>query len=146
MADEAGPGQELLERLREETPDAAGRAVTLISASFDDGTALAVLATRQSDADGHDADEVAALVTLPGSDPTRIAEALLSTEYGPDGTAKRIGLELYEELDSVPMRIAANRDGEPTVSADGARRTVSRMVFRFDGKSGAGVHEVIDPA
>jgi hypothetical protein len=146
MADDAARAQELLVKLREGTSTEAGATLTLISASFDDGTELAVLAAHPEDADGHGADEVAALIAAPDAEPTRIAEALLSTEYGPDGTARRIGLELYEELDSVPLRIAADREGEPEVLTDVEHRTISRMVFRYDGKQGAGVHEVIAPA
>ena len=36
----------------------------------------------------------------------QLHEALLSTEYGPDGRPRRIGLELYPAADSIPIRVA----------------------------------------
>ena len=46
------------------------------------------------------------------------AEALLSTEYGPDGAPRRLGLELYATEGAIPIRVAADVV-EASVSDDG---------------------------
>ena len=92
-ADQARPTWRLAQ---EPDWDLAG-ALRVVSASFDDGALLAIAALRPREAVGHDAEEVGAVLISPQGEATRLHEALLSTEYGPDGKARRLGLELYEE-------------------------------------------------
>ena len=125
----------------ESEPDWA-RSVNLrvISASFDDGALLAVVALRPPAAAGHDADAVGAILVSPEGEATRLHDALLSTEYGPDGGARRVGLELYEDSSEPPIRVVGDRVAETRPSARG-ERTALRL--RMDGTPGTGVHELV---
>ena len=115
-------------------------ALRLISAAFDDGALLAVAALRPLGAEGHDADAVGAILVSAGGEVTHVHEALLSTEYGPDGTARRLGLELYEDSTGPPTRVVADRVGE----VEGGDRAA--LTFRMEGTPGAGFHERIHAA
>jgi hypothetical protein len=117
-------------------------ALRLVSAVFEDGRALAVAALRPRGAPGHDADSVAHHL-LDAGEAVQFADALLSTQYDAEGLPRRIGLELWAEGESPPLRVAADREGEVEVTGDGIRREVARMSFRLDGTVGAGVYEVL---
>ena len=119
-------------------------ALRLVSAAFQDGRALAVAALRPRGAAGHDADSVAHHLVEAG-EPVELTNALLSTEYDADGLPKRIGLELWAEDESPPLRVAADREGQVEARGDGVRREVARMAFRLAGTSGAGLYEVVRP-
>ena len=62
---------------------------------------------------------------------------LLSTEYGPDGPLRRIGLELYREDGGLPIRIAgdviATSVGDPTAAV---RRDSAAFELRCGGDAG----------
>ena len=116
-------------------------ALRLISATFDDGALLAVAALRPRGAAGHDADAVGAILVSPEGEVTRPHEALLSTEYGPDGTARRLGLELYRDPAGPPVRIAADR-----IAGTGAGGEQTALTLRMDGTPGTGLHEQIPAA
>ena len=94
----------------------------MISASFDDGSLLAVAALRPLGVEGHDAEAVGAVLVAPQGEAAQLHEALLSTEYGPDGRARRLGLELYESSTDPPIRVVADRVAEARDDADGKRR------------------------
>jgi hypothetical protein len=117
-------------------------ALRVISASFDDGAVLAVAALRPREAAGHDADAVGAVLVSAQGEVTRPPEALLSTEYGPDGKARRLGLELYEEPTEPPVRVVADRLAEAGRGA-GGERTALRL--RMEGTPGTGLHELVAP-
>ncbi|MEK6327937.1 MAG: hypothetical protein AABM66_10530 [Actinomycetota bacterium] len=118
--------------------DRAG-ALRVISASFDDGALLAVAALRPREAVGHDAEEVGAVLVSPQGEATKLHEAFLSTEYGPDGRARRLGLELYEEPTEPPVRVVADRIAEARQRI-GGEQTALRL--RMDGTPGAGLYEL----
>jgi hypothetical protein len=123
-------------------PDWEGAsALRLISATFDDGALLAVAALRPRGAAGHDADAVGAILVSAEGEVTRPHEALLSTEYGPDGTARRLGLELYEDPAGPPVRVAADRIAGADDDAGGQQ---SALTLRMDGTPGSGLHELIE--
>jgi hypothetical protein len=120
--------------------------VRVIGASFDD-LALAAVVARPAGATSHGDDRVA--VALVGdTGPEEISEALLSTEYDPDGHVRRIGIELWPEAAGVGAhRLAADRTGDPASSTvDGASREATPMAFRLDGKQGSGLHELLRPS
>jgi hypothetical protein len=119
-------------------------ALRLVSAVFDDGRALALAALRPKGASGHDRDSVAQHFERSGEE-IAVAEALMSTEYDPDGLARRIGVELWVEPDSPPLRVAADREGELEITGDGIRREIARMSFRLEGVEGTGVYELLRP-
>jgi hypothetical protein len=119
--------------------------VRVIGASFDD-VALAAVVARPAGATNPDEDRVA--VSLVGeTGPEEVSEALVSTEYDPNGHVRRIGIELWAETAGVgTRRLAADRSGDPASSTvDGASREATPMTFRLDGKSGSGLHELLRP-
>ena len=114
----------------EAEPDwSAVEALRLLSASFDDGSGLVVAALRPAGAAGHDAEVVGGFLVGPEGEPRPLHEVLISTERGPDGAVRRLGLELYEEEGAIPLRVAA----------DGTRE----MSVRIDGRAGSGRYEVL---
>jgi hypothetical protein len=121
--------------------DSAG-ILRVISASFDDGALLAVAALRPPGAGGHDADAVGAILVSPEGEATELHHALLSTEYGPDGRARRVGLELYEDPADPPTRVVGDRVAE---ARQGARSEQTALRLRMEGTSGTGVHELVTP-
>jgi hypothetical protein len=138
-AEDAQPGW----RLATEPDWDAARALSLISASFEDGALLAVAALRPREAEGHDADAVEAVLISAEGDVIRPHEVLLSVEYGPDGSARRLGLELYEGADGPPIRVAADRVGTAHAASDGAVREQAPLRLRMEGTPGAGLHELV---
>ena len=113
-----------------------GLARTLAGA-FDDGLLVAVVALRPAGAAGHGEEAVAAVLVREG-EPTLVDEALLSVEYDGAGGARRVGLEVYESPDSLPLRIAGDR-----VEVEGDRTI---LAMRVDGVAGRGQLAVIRPA
>ena len=120
-------------------------AVRLVWAVFDDGRALALAALRPRGAAGHDHDSVDHYLA-EGDDEVALTEGLLSTEYDAEGLVRRIGLELWIEPDSPPLRVAADRQGAVEVDEDGVRREIARMTFRLEGVEGGGAYEVLLPS
>jgi hypothetical protein len=117
----------------------------MISAAFEDGSLLAVAALRPEAASGHDEEAVGALLARPGEEPAGVGEALLSTEYAADQGVKRVGLELYEDPDAAPVRVAADLDGDVMDELhDGGARAV--MDFRMEGIHGRGLYESLRQA
>lgn len=115
-------------------------ALRVISASFDDGALLAVAALRPRGAAGHDADAVGAVLVSADGEVTQLHEALLSTEYGPDGKARRLGLELHEDPTGPPIRIVADRVADARLGA-GGEQTALRL--SMEGTPGTGLHELM---
>ena len=115
-------------------------ALRVISASFDDGALLAVAALRPRGAAGHDADAVGAILVSAQGDVAQLHDALLSTEYGPDGRARRLGLELYEGSTGPPIRIVADRVADAREGGGGEQTALS---LRMEGIPGTGLHEMV---
>jgi hypothetical protein len=116
--------------------------IRLISALFEDGATLGVAAIRPRDARGH-GDDVAAGRFLD-ADGIEIAtsEALLSVEYDAAHVPRRLGIELWPDLDSAPLRIAADRQLQADHPAPGNRDAVL-MTFRLGGVAGRGTYETV---
>ena len=108
----------------------------LLSAVFDDGLMLAVVALRPTGAAGHGEESVVGVLVRNGS-PVVVDEALLSVEYDPAGGPRRVGVELYEGADSLPLRIAGDR-----VAADPGR---TALAMRNGGVSGRGRLAIVRP-
>ena len=138
----AGGSAEPAWRLASEVDWDALESVSVVSAAFEDGRLLALVAGRPAGAEGHDAPPRGVLVQ-PDGEVVELAEALLSTEYDAEGAPSRIGLELYPELGGIPLRVAADRISPPRV-ATGAEAT--DMSFRLGGANGAGLLERISRA
>jgi hypothetical protein len=125
----------------EREPDWEGAsALRVISARFDDGALLAVAALRPRGAAGHDADAVGAVLVSAEGEVAQVHEALLSTEYGPDGSARRLGVELYGDSTGPPIRVVADRVADARPGASG-EQTALRL--RMEGMPGTGVHELM---
>jgi hypothetical protein len=117
--------------------------IRLVSAFFDDGGALGLAALRPRGARGHDQDVVVARLADAAGEQTATSEALVSLEHGADGVLRRLGLELWTDPDSRPLRVAADRAGEPV---PGSNRDSVPMRFRLDGVAGSGLYEIVRPA
>jgi hypothetical protein len=91
----------------------------MLSAAFDDGVLLALAALRPVGAHGHGEEAVAGVV-VRDSEPVVADEALLSVEYDPDGTPRRVGVEIYERPDSLPLRMAGDRENAAPASDETA--------------------------
>jgi hypothetical protein len=117
--------------------------IRLISAAFEDGAALGVVAIRPQRAQGHGDDAVAARFLDAEGIRTTTSEALVSVEYDPAQRPRRVGIELWPEADSAPLRIAADREAEPSSDDDGA---IVAMAFRLSGVAGRGTYEIVRPA
>jgi hypothetical protein len=120
----------------------ATEGLRLVSAVFEDGRALALAALRPHGAPGHDRDSTAYRLEESG-EPVDLVDALLSTEYDADGLPRRIGIELWAEAESPPLRVAADREGGVDVGGNGIRRAVARMSFRLEGAGGTGTYELL---
>jgi hypothetical protein len=127
-------------RLEREPDWERASALRVISAGFDDGALLAVAALRPRGAAGHDADSVGAVVVSAQGEVAQLHDALLSTEYGPDGRARRLGLELYGDPTGPPIRIVADRVAD---ARQGAGREQTALRLRMEGIPGAGLHELV---
>jgi hypothetical protein len=117
--------------------------IRLVSALFEDGGALGLAALRPRGARDHGEDVVAARLVDGEGESTAPSEALVSVEYDAAGTPRRLGLELWTDPDSSPLRVAADRAGE--AGPDGGRESVA-MRFRLDGVDGVGLYEVLRAA
>ena len=117
-------------------------ALRIVSGRLDDGRLTAIAALRPSDARGHGEEAVAGLLgDSTALDP--LAEALLSTEYGPDGLPSRVGLELYRDGGGLPARIAGDVTATAASEQGGVRRLSAALVLRSSGSGGTGVLDVL---
>jgi hypothetical protein len=107
--------------------------VRKISCELEDGAKLTIVAERPRGA-GHGEESVSAeLVRDEG--PVEIAEARLTTEYGPDGQARRFGIELL-----LPG------EEEPPLRGAGVLREDGGFDFSLEGVAGvASYSEGSDP-
>jgi hypothetical protein len=124
----------------------AYESLQVVSAAVE-GDTLALAALRPAGAKGHDADLLAAGFTRAGEEePAGIEQALMSVEHGPDGSMRRIGVELWLG-GGVGLRIAADRGSESEISAEsGVRRESTPLRVRMDGREGEGVHDLLSAA
>jgi hypothetical protein len=120
-------------------------AVRLVSATFEEGQALALVAMRPRGTAGHGDDSVASHLTID-DEPVPIAQALLSTEYDVEGLPRRVGIELSLDPAATPLRVAGDREGPVEIGGEGVRREAVRMGFRLQGTTGTGLYEVLRPA
>lgn len=120
--------------------------VRVLSAGFDDGTAIGLAARRARTAAGHGDEDLAGFIARPDHDPIEIPEALISTEYDSDGRVRRAGLELWIREGGPPARAAGERSSASDARHGGLSGESVRMVFRLDGVQGAAVYDLLRPA
>jgi hypothetical protein len=82
----------------------------VVSGALVDGRLLAIAALRPRGAGGHGDEAIGGALVRDGG-AAMLDDVLLSVEYGPDGAPRRLGLELYEQPESLPVRIAGDRSG-----------------------------------
>jgi hypothetical protein len=120
-------------------------ALRVVEAGLGDGRAVAIVALRPAGAPGH-GDELVAGVLLADTAVEDLAEALLSTEYGPDGLPRRLGLELYRHEDPIPLRVAANVEDVSAARDGGIQDVRATLAVRRDGTNASGALEILTPA
>jgi hypothetical protein len=111
---------------------------------FSDGGLLALSAARPSGAGGHGDETVAAVLCGPDGAPVDVSEALLSTEYGPDGVQRRATLELWlDDEDAQPLRGAGTLISSSKISHPGLSGTAAFFRWSVEGREGLGHYEVV---
>jgi hypothetical protein len=116
--------------------------IRLISARFDDGGVLGLAGLRPRGAHGHGDDVVIARLVDAEGQETTTSDALVSVEYDADGEPRRLGVELWPEAGSAPVRVAADREGATEIGVEAGRDAVP-MTFRLDGIAGSGRYEIV---
>ena len=119
-------------------------AVRVFSGRFEDGRGVALAALRPRGAAGHGDDAIFGVLVSDGEIES-LSEALLSTEYGPDGAVRRVGLELYREQDGLPLRVAGDVTGVSSEHDGRVDRQRVTLALRAGG-SGVGVLDVLSRA
>jgi hypothetical protein len=135
--DSSAPSPEPIWRLGGELDWDQVEAVRVVSVSLDDGRLVAIAALRPAGAAGHGEELIAG--AIGGADSfEQLEQTLLSTEYGPHGEPRRIGLELYASEEGLALRIAGDVTAVATFPAGGIERTAATLVVRGAGASGSG--------
>lgn len=118
-------------------------ALRILSATTTAGVTLLLASARPAGADAHDAETVSALLLERSAEPREVEEALLSTEYGGDGLARRITLELAMPEDEYPLRGAGDAVGTSRADRDGLRVETAELDFRLDGNHGQATYSIL---
>lgn len=114
----------------------------VVSGHLERDRLIAVAALRPADAAGH-GDEIVAGATGNPEALEQLAETLVSTEYGPDGAPRRIGLELYRDDGGIPLRVAGDVT-EVSRETDGpVGRISAALELRAGGDVGVGTLEIL---
>ncbi len=115
-----------------------------IGIAFADGGLLALSAVRPEGTSGHGDEAVAAILCDPDGAPVEVAEALLSTEYGPDGVQRRATLELWVDgEEGQPLRGAGTLISASSVRHPGLRGEIAFFRWSVAGREGLGHYEVV---
>jgi hypothetical protein len=111
---------------------------------FGDGGLLALSAVRPKEAGGHGDEAVAAVLCSADGAPVDVSEALLSTEYGPDGVQRRATLELWVDGDEgQPLRGAGTLISASSVPHPGLHADIAFFRWSLEGREGLGHYEVV---
>jgi hypothetical protein len=110
---------------------------------FSDGGLLALTAVRPADAADHGAEEVVAILCDPDAAPVEVSEALLSTEYGPDGVQRRATIELWVGDEGHPLRGAGTLISSSAVHRPGLDSNVAFFRWSLEGREGLGHYEIV---
>ena len=79
----------------------------------------------------------------PDGAPVEVSEALLSTEYGPDGVQRRATLELWIDEEGQPLRGAGTLISAAPVRRAGLSAEVAFFRWSLEGRDGLGHYEVV---
>jgi hypothetical protein len=111
---------------------------------FSDGGLLALSAVRPAGSEEHGSEQTVAILCDPDAAPVEISEALLSTEYGPDGVQRRATLELWTE-EGPPLRGAGTLISSRAVQRPGLDSSVAFFRWSVEGREGLGHYEIVRP-
>lgn len=142
---ELGPGLALLEdlwRLRGEPNWDRLDSLRVLSARLADGRGLAIASLRPAGAAGH-AEDVRAGLIGAGTEFEALDEVRFSTEYGADGRARRIGLELLTGGSELPLRLAGDAREASSASRDGLSHERIGFELRLGEQGGPALLEVL---
>jgi hypothetical protein len=115
-----------------------------IGIAFSDGGLLALTAVRPPASGGHGDESVAAVLCDPDGAPIEVSEALLSTEYGPDGVQRRATLELWaDEEEGQPLRGAGTLISASSVRRPGLNAEIAFFRWSVEGRDGLGHYEIV---
>jgi hypothetical protein len=114
----------------------------ILSARLAPERLLAIAALRPRQAGGH-GDEVVAGAIGDGESFEQLEEVLFSSEYGPDGQLRRIGLELYREGGGMAIRVAGDALGSAWDIQGKVRRDTAAFELRSAGDQGVGILDVL---
>jgi hypothetical protein len=115
-----------------------------IGVVFADGGLLALSAARPAGGRGHGDETVAAVLCGPDGAPVDVSEALLSTEYGPDGVQRRATLELWlDGEEGQPVRGAGSLISANEISHPGLTGTIAFFRWALEGREGLGHYEIL---
>ena len=118
-----------------------------IAVVFADGGLLAIETALPAGAEGHGAEEVAAVLADPGEEPARIGRCLLSTEFDREGRHRRATLELAPagEGGGPPMRGAGTLVCGTTLETGESRIEAAFFRWGLEGRPGLGRYETVTP-
>jgi hypothetical protein len=115
-----------------------------IGVVFSDGGLLALSAVRPPASAGHGDEVIAAVICGPDGAPVEVSEALLSTEYGPDGTQRRATLELWTDGEEAqPLRGAGTLISSSAVHRPGLNAEIAFFRWSVEGRDGLGHYELV---
>ncbi len=114
----------------------------LLSARLADQRLIAIVALRPAAAEGH-GDEVVAGAVGNAEGFDQLEQALLSTEYDPQGLPRRVGLELRSEHGGLALRVAGEITATALSDIGGVRRLAAGLTLRSAGATGVGVLDVL---
>jgi hypothetical protein len=115
-----------------------------IGIAFTDGGLLALSAVRPEGVEGHGEETVAAVLCSADGAPVDVSEALLSTEYGPDGVQRRATLELWVDGDEgQPLRGAGTLISASSVRHPGLHADIAFFRWSVEGREGLGHYEIV---
>lgn len=111
---------------------------------FSDGGLLALSAVRPQGSREHGDEEVAAVLCDPDGAPVEVTEALLSTEYGPDGVQRRATLELWTNGgEGQPLRGGGTLISSAKVRRAGLVSEIAFFRWSVEGREGLGHYELV---
>jgi hypothetical protein len=120
--------------------------IRVLSARFDDGRLLGVVALRPAGANGHGEEVVAAGMVNDDGAVEPISETLLSVEYDGNDTPRRAGLEIYRGEGSMPLRAAGEAIAADTSADAGLQRQAVSLRMRLAGNGGVGRLDIVKRA
>ncbi len=114
-----------------------------IGVVFSDGGLLALTAARPAGAGGHGEEAISAVLCDPDGAPVEVSEALLSTEYGPDGVQRRATLELWVDGEKAqPLRGSGTLISAARVQREDSIAEIAFFRWTVEGRDGLGHYEV----